>query len=150
MPRHRPGCDIQALAESMGIDTDWNCAISLRPLEDSTKPDPHRMTSDYADWDVKVPRSSSLPFADHSHHSQRSVILGRMYHGVRILHSDWYTTQLFHLSALWSECPHLPWFCGRLACLTGSRQYGTISRTWTMCPCWYLSSPTQRLRQART
>lgn len=44
----------QALAESMGIETDWNCAISLRPLEDSTQPDPHRMTSSYADWDVKV------------------------------------------------------------------------------------------------
>lgn len=40
----------------MGIDTDWNCAISLRPLEDCTQPDPHRMTSDYADWDVKVRR----------------------------------------------------------------------------------------------
>lgn len=38
----------------MGIETDWNCAISLRPLEDSTQPDPHRMTSSYADWDVKV------------------------------------------------------------------------------------------------
>lgn len=57
----------------MGIDTDWNCAISLRPLEDSTKPDPHRMTSDYADWDVKVPRLSLLPDVDRS---QRSYILG--------------------------------------------------------------------------
>lgn len=45
---------IQALAESMGIETDWNCAISLRPLEDSSQPDPHRMKSNYADWDVKV------------------------------------------------------------------------------------------------
>lgn len=44
----------QALAESMGIETDWNCAISLRPLEDASRPDPHRMTSSYADWDVKV------------------------------------------------------------------------------------------------
>lgn len=44
----------QALAESMGIETDWNCAISLRPLEDSSQPDPHRMKSNYADWDVKV------------------------------------------------------------------------------------------------
>ena len=38
----------------MGIETDWNCAISLRPLEDASRPDPHRMTSSYADWDVKV------------------------------------------------------------------------------------------------
>lgn len=47
-------CAYQALAESMGIETDWNCAISLRPLEDSSQPDPHRMKSNYADWDVKV------------------------------------------------------------------------------------------------
>ncbi|CAM9177415.1 unnamed protein product [Discosporangium mesarthrocarpum] len=44
----------KALAENMGIETDWNCAISLRPLKDSTQPDPHRMTSAYADWDVKA------------------------------------------------------------------------------------------------
>ncbi|KAH7470588.1 hypothetical protein PRIC2_001382 [Phytophthora ramorum] len=41
------------LAEKMGIETDWNCAISLRPL-DSDGPDPHRMTSNYSDWDVKA------------------------------------------------------------------------------------------------
>ncbi|DAZ96126.1 TPA: hypothetical protein N0F65_008705 [Lagenidium giganteum] len=41
------------LAEKMGIETDWNCAISLRPL-DSDRPDPHRMTSNYSDWDVKA------------------------------------------------------------------------------------------------
>ncbi|TDH70908.1 hypothetical protein CCR75_002927 [Bremia lactucae] len=41
------------LAEKMGIETDWNCAISLRPLE-SDGPDPHRMTSKYSDWDVKA------------------------------------------------------------------------------------------------
>ena len=39
------------LAEKMGIETDWNCAISLR---DSEGPDPHRMTSNYSDWDVKA------------------------------------------------------------------------------------------------
>ncbi|KAH9085054.1 hypothetical protein LEN26_020715 [Aphanomyces euteiches] len=39
------------LAEKMGIETDWNCAISLR---DSEGPDPHRMTSQYSDWDVKA------------------------------------------------------------------------------------------------
>ncbi|RHY50408.1 hypothetical protein DYB38_010956 [Aphanomyces astaci] len=39
------------LAEKMGIETDWNCAISLR---DSDGPDPHRMTSNYSDWDVKA------------------------------------------------------------------------------------------------
>uniref|UniRef100_M4C0G0 Cation-transporting P-type ATPase C-terminal domain-containing protein n=1 Tax=Hyaloperonospora arabidopsidis (strain Emoy2) TaxID=559515 RepID=M4C0G0_HYAAE len=41
------------LAEKMGIETDWNCAISLRSL-DSDDPDPHRMTSNYSDWDVKA------------------------------------------------------------------------------------------------
>jgi hypothetical protein len=41
------------LAEKMGIETDWNCAISLRPL-DCDGPDPHRMTSNYSDWDVKA------------------------------------------------------------------------------------------------
>ncbi|CEG40071.1 Uncharacterized conserved protein [Plasmopara halstedii] len=41
------------LAEKMGIETDWNCAISLRPLI-SDGPDPHRMTSNYSDWDVKA------------------------------------------------------------------------------------------------
>ncbi|KAI9997937.1 hypothetical protein PInf_002195 [Phytophthora infestans] len=35
------------LAEKMGIETDWNCAIS-------DGPDPHRMTSNYSDWDVKA------------------------------------------------------------------------------------------------
>lgn len=54
----------QALAESMGIETDWNCAISLRPLEDSTQPDPHRMTSDYADWDVKVDMIHLMPLCN--------------------------------------------------------------------------------------
>ncbi|CAM9295439.1 unnamed protein product, partial [Chrysoparadoxa australica] len=44
----------KALAESMGIETDWNCAISLRTLEEPGEPDPHRMTSSYADWDVKA------------------------------------------------------------------------------------------------
>jgi hypothetical protein len=38
----------------MGIETDWNCAISLRPLAEPNTPDPHRMTSEYADWDVKA------------------------------------------------------------------------------------------------
>ena len=42
------------LAEKMGIETDWNCAISLRPLESDGHPDPHRMTSNYSDWDVKA------------------------------------------------------------------------------------------------
>lgn len=41
------------LAEKMGIETDWNCAISLRSLE-TDDPDPHRMTSNYSDWDVKA------------------------------------------------------------------------------------------------
>jgi hypothetical protein len=41
------------LAMQMGIDVAWNCAISLRPLE-SGKEDPHRMVSNYADWDVNA------------------------------------------------------------------------------------------------
>ena len=44
----------KSLAEKLGIETDWNCAISLRTLEDTNAPDPHRMTSSYADWDVKA------------------------------------------------------------------------------------------------
>lgn len=41
------------LASQMGIDVAWNCAISLRPLE-SGEEDPHRMVSNYADWDVNA------------------------------------------------------------------------------------------------
>ncbi len=41
------------LASQMGIDVAWNCAISLRPL-DGEDTDEHRMTSDYADWDVNA------------------------------------------------------------------------------------------------
>jgi len=49
------------LASQMGIDVAWNCAISLRPLE-SGEDDPHRMVSNYADWDVnaKLPRKHIL------------------------------------------------------------------------------------------
>ncbi len=41
------------LASQMGIDVAWNCAISLRPLEEGTD-DSFRMTSNYADWDVNA------------------------------------------------------------------------------------------------
>lgn len=41
------------LASQMGIDVAWNCAISLRPLDEG-KEDPHRMTSTYADWDINA------------------------------------------------------------------------------------------------
>jgi hypothetical protein len=41
------------LASQMGIDVAWNCAISLRPLE-SGEDDPHRMVSNYADWDINA------------------------------------------------------------------------------------------------
>eukprot|EP00953_Heterococcus_sp_UTEX-ZZ885_P029091 15472-Heterococcus_DN1.PRE.2 len=51
---HEHTCVVQAIAENMGIETDWNCAISLRPLDEPNTPDPHRMTSSYADWDVKA------------------------------------------------------------------------------------------------
>jgi len=41
------------LAIQLGLDVSWNCAISLRPLE-SGEEDPHRMVSNYADWDVNA------------------------------------------------------------------------------------------------
>jgi hypothetical protein len=41
------------IASQMGIDVAWNCAISLRPL-DYGEEDPHRMVSNYADWDVNA------------------------------------------------------------------------------------------------
>jgi len=37
------------LASQMGIDVAWNCAISLRVLDEGQE-DYHRMTSTYADW----------------------------------------------------------------------------------------------------
>lgn len=48
------------LASQMGIDVAWNCAISLRPLE-SGKEDPHRMVSNYADWDVNAKLPHGVP-----------------------------------------------------------------------------------------
>eukprot|EP00557_Chaetoceros_sp_GSL56_P002710 CAMPEP_0176498374 /NCGR_PEP_ID=MMETSP0200_2-20121128/12282_1 /TAXON_ID=947934 /ORGANISM="Chaetoceros sp., Strain GSL56" /LENGTH=1374 /DNA_ID=CAMNT_0017896567 /DNA_START=206 /DNA_END=4326 /DNA_ORIENTATION=+ len=42
------------LASQMGIDISWNCAISLRPLDEGEEADKHRMTSNYADWDVNA------------------------------------------------------------------------------------------------
>mmetsp|Transcript_112958 Transcript_112958/g.231171 ORF Transcript_112958/g.231171 Transcript_112958/m.231171 type:complete len:517 (+) Transcript_112958:24-1574(+) len=41
------------IASQMGIDVAWNCAISLRTL-DQGEEDPHRMRSNYADWDVNA------------------------------------------------------------------------------------------------
>lgn len=40
------------VAEKIGLQTEWNCAISLRALAGSH--DPHRLISNYADWDVKA------------------------------------------------------------------------------------------------
>jgi len=40
------------VAEKIGLQTDWNCAISLRPLDSPDTHDPHRFISSYADWDV--------------------------------------------------------------------------------------------------
>lgn len=40
------------IAEKVGIPFDWNCAISLRDLDDDHCSDPHRHISTYADWDV--------------------------------------------------------------------------------------------------
>ena len=41
------------VAEKIGLQTDWNCAISLRDLYGEHE-DPHRYISNYADWDVKA------------------------------------------------------------------------------------------------
>eukprot|EP00934_Nitzschia_sp_Nitz4_P002222 Nitzschia sp. Nitz4//scaffold4_size323378//53271//57502//NITZ4_000626-RA/size323378-processed-gene-0.176-mRNA-1//-1//CDS//3329553297//2222//frame0 len=41
------------IAAQMGIDIAWNCAISLRPLQEGEE-DEHRMISNYADWDVNA------------------------------------------------------------------------------------------------
>lgn len=47
-------CRSKPLAIKIGLETDWNCAISLRDLEGLAH-DPHSMTSkNYADWDVKA------------------------------------------------------------------------------------------------
>ena len=40
------------VAEKIGIQFDWNCAISLRDLQTEDEHDPHRYISNYADWDV--------------------------------------------------------------------------------------------------
>jgi hypothetical protein len=50
------------LASQMGIDISWNCAISLRPLDEGEEADKHRMTSNYADWDVnaRLPHVSNI------------------------------------------------------------------------------------------
>eukprot|EP01034_Spumella_vulgaris_P022405 gene22405-28527_t len=40
------------VAEKIGLQFDWNCAISLRDLDDEQIADPHRHISNYADWDV--------------------------------------------------------------------------------------------------
>eukprot|EP00952_Eustigmatos_sp_NYUAD-ZCMA_P005593 24303-Eustigmatos_ZCMA.PRE.1 len=45
----------KALAEKLGIETDWNCAISLRRLH-SDAVDEYRIQGSgiYGDWDVKA------------------------------------------------------------------------------------------------
>ena len=40
------------MAEKIGLQFDWNCAISLRALDGVSSRDPHRYISQYADWDV--------------------------------------------------------------------------------------------------
>lgn len=40
------------VAEKIGLQVDWNCAISLRDLDGASEHDPHRYISQYADWDV--------------------------------------------------------------------------------------------------
>jgi hypothetical protein len=45
------------VAEKIGIEFDWNCAISLRDLDGGEALDPHRAISSYGDWDfhAKMP-----------------------------------------------------------------------------------------------
>ena len=40
----------KSVAEKLGIQFDWNCAISLRTLEEQEKYDPFRAISAYGDW----------------------------------------------------------------------------------------------------
>lgn len=42
----------KSVAEKLGIQFDWNCAISLRALDEQEAHDPHRAISNYGDWDV--------------------------------------------------------------------------------------------------
>lgn len=42
----------KSVAEKLGIQFDWNCAISLRDLDGQEEHDPHRDISTYGDWDV--------------------------------------------------------------------------------------------------
>jgi len=49
------------VAEKIGIQFDWNCAISLRELSTSTEHDPHRYISNYADWDVHARLPHGVP-----------------------------------------------------------------------------------------
>jgi len=42
------------LATKMGIDVAWNCAISLRPLDEGEEIDEHRMISNYGDFYVNA------------------------------------------------------------------------------------------------
>ena len=49
------------VAEKIGIQFDWNCAISLRELSTSGEHDPHRYISNYADWDVHARMPHGVP-----------------------------------------------------------------------------------------
>lgn len=112
----------------MGIETDWNCAISLRPLEDSTQPDPHRMTSSYADWDVKVLTICSVYFF-------YILTLSAVY---RVRETGNYKSQYLYMN----NVPFLAW-C-RLGFHTGLRLYGITSSGWTTYRFWFLSLRMQR------
>eukprot|EP00605_Chrysophyceae_sp_TOSAG23-4_P000556 GSChrysophyteH1.ASY1.ANO1.627.1 assembled CDS len=49
------------VAEKIGIQFDWNCAISLRELSPELEADPHRYISSYADWDVHAQMPHGVP-----------------------------------------------------------------------------------------
>lgn len=48
----------KALAEALGLTMDWNCALSLRPLDSGAPDDEHRLISEYGD----VVRNARLPY----------------------------------------------------------------------------------------
>ena len=48
----------KALAEALGLLMDWNCALSLRPLDADAPDDEHRLISEYGD----VVRNARLPY----------------------------------------------------------------------------------------
>jgi hypothetical protein len=53
------------VAEKIGLQFDWNCAISLRALDGANCLDPHRYISQYADWDVHARMPHGIKAIEH-------------------------------------------------------------------------------------